>query len=43
MSNRTVTGGTDKNIVIFDKEEEKIVCTLKGILLMATFDRSLMT
>lgn len=30
LSNRTVTGGADKNIVIFDKQDEKIVCTLKG-------------
>lgn len=29
-SKRTVTGGADRNIVVFDKEEEKIVCTLKG-------------
>lgn len=29
-SRRTVTGGADRNIVVFDKEAEKIVCTLKG-------------
>jgi len=29
-SGKTVTGGADRNIVVFDKEEEKIVCTLKG-------------
>ncbi|KAL5267568.1 hypothetical protein ACHWQZ_G004565 [Mnemiopsis leidyi] len=29
-SKRTVTGGADRNIVVFDKEAEKIVCTLKG-------------
>ena len=29
-SGKTVTGGADRNIVVFDKAEEKIVCTLKG-------------
>ncbi|KAJ8339855.1 hypothetical protein SKAU_G00344880 [Synaphobranchus kaupii] len=29
-TNKVLTGGTDKNVVVFDKREEQIVATLKG-------------